>query len=184
MSDTRVVEAALIGVELVVLTDSDNRKYTFSTATEANAKVKIKEGESVELVIKNVLKGARQYDDVILGVDIEFKDNMFLPEVVGLLQGGVVQMEAEGRFKKYSAPVAGVPAELKKFTVDIYTAHMDTASNILGYVKLGLPNGKGKPVELPFSDGAFFAPTYTITTRPSTGQPPYTLEYVDTLPII
>lgn len=181
---SNVVETALIGVALVVLTDEDNRKYSFTTATEVTFQTRIKEGEKIPLVIKNVLKAQKNYKDVILGIDIKFKDNMFLPEVVELLQGGVAQMKAEGQFERYAPPAAGVEYESKRFTVDVYSEHIDTSSQILGYAKFSFPNGQGKPIEMASKDGEFFAPEYTVITAPLKGQPPYTIEYVDTLPVI
>lgn len=89
-----------------------------------------------------------------------------------------------GEFKSYTPPPAGSAPGLETFTVDIYTEETDTSGEILGYVKLSLPNGKGEPVELAFEDNKFFAAKYSITTAPAKGEPPYTIEMVDALPVI
>jgi len=184
MSDN-VKELPLIGVALVVLTDKDDKKYSFSTATKANAKLDIEEGKKTELIIKGALKAMKKFPSVIKGVAVEFEDNMFLPEVVCLLQGGVVEIDTDkSKFKSYTPPAAGGTPDLDSFTVDIYTEETDTSGDIVGYAKLSLPNGKGEPVDLAFEDDKFFAATYTINTAPSTGQPPYKIEMVDSLPVI
>lgn len=177
-----VIQKALTGVALVVLTDRYDNKLSFSTATKANAKVLIETGKKSELIIKGVLKAQKKFDSTIKGVDVEFQDNMFLPEVVALLQGGTVVKDEEGNFISYIPVVAGAAPNLDSFTVDIYTEETDTSGEILRYAKLSLPNGKGEPIELGFEDDRFFAAKYTIKTSPSTGSPPYTIEMVDSLP--
>ncbi len=183
MSDN-VVEKALIGVSMVVLTDKAGKRYGFTTSTKAAAKVIIEEGKKIELVIKGVLKAQRKFDSTIKGVDLEFSDNMFLPEVVALLQGGAITRDATGNFVSYTPPVAGSVPNLERFDIDIYTEVTDASGEVLGYAKLSFYNGKGEPVELSFEDDKFFATKYTIKTAPATGQPPYTLEMVYSLPVL
>lgn len=177
-----VLEKALTGVSLVVLTDKSGARYSFSTATKANAKVLIETGKKTELIIKGVLKAQKQFDSTIKGVDVEFQDNMFLPEVVALLQGGTVVKDADGNFMSYTPPAAGAAPELDSFDVDIYTEETDTSGLTLRYAKLSLPNGKGEPIELGFEDDKFFSAKYVIKTAPNAGQPPYTITMVDELP--
>ena len=177
-----VVEKALIGVAMVVLTDKAGKRYSFTTSTKADAKVEIEEGKRVELVIKGVLKAQRHFDSTIKGVQVTFEDNMFLPEVVALLQGGTVVKDAEGRFVSYTPPVAGHAPDVEPFDIDIYTEETDTSGLVLGYARLSLPNGRGEPVELSFEDDRFFAARYTIHTAPASGEPPYTITMVEALP--
>ncbi|MCL2874255.1 MAG: hypothetical protein FWE29_04905 [Defluviitaleaceae bacterium] len=176
------LEKALTGVSLVVLTDKEGRAYSFSTATKANAKVLIENGKRTELIIKGILKAQRQFDSTIKGVEVEFQDNMFLPEVVAVLQGGTVTKDAGGNFMKYIPPVAGFKPELNSFNVDIYTEETDTSGITLRYAKLSLPNGKGEPIELGFEDDRFFSARYIIKTAPRAGEAPYVIEMVDELP--
>ncbi len=179
-----VIQKALTGVALVVLTDKNGKNYSFSTATKANAKVLIEAGKKSELIIKGVLKAQKKFDSTIKGVDVEFRDNMFLPEVVALLQGGTVVKDENGKFLSYTPVVAGAAPNLDSFAVDIYTEETDTSGEVLGYVKLSLPNGKGEPVELGFEDDKFFSAKYVIKTYPATGMPPYIIETVDELPVV
>ena len=179
-----VLEKALTGVALVVLTDKEGKQYSFSTATRANAKVLIESGRRTELIIKGVLKAQRQFDSTIKGVDIEFQDNMFLPEVVALLQGGTVVKDSEGNFMRYTPPLAGSKPELDSFDVDIYTEETDTSGLALRYAKLSLPNGKGEPIELGFEDDRFFSAKYIVKTAPRAGEAPYVIEMVDELPVV
>ncbi|MCL2352619.1 MAG: hypothetical protein FWC55_08830 [Firmicutes bacterium] len=183
MAFDNTVEKALIGVAMVVLTAEDGKRYTFSTSTRANAKIVIEAGKKIELVIKGVLKAQKKFDSAIKGVDVEFDDNMFLPEVVALLQGGSIARDGNGNFLSYTPPAAGSAPNLGKFDVDIYTEETDTSGEIIGYVRLALPNGKGEPVELTFDDSRFYAAKYTISTAPSPGQAPYVIEAVERLPL-
>jgi len=182
MAVDNTVQKALIGVAMVVLTGPGGERYSFSTSTKANAKIVIEQGKKIELVIKGVLKAQKKFDSAIKGVDVEFEDNMFLPEVVALLQGGSVAKDEDGNFLAYTPPAAGSAPNLSKFDVDIYTEETDTSGEITGYVRLSLPNGKGEPVELTFDDSKFYAATYTISTAPSPGQAPYVIEAVGSLP--
>ncbi len=179
-----VIEKALTGVALVVLKDKKNKTYSFTTATMANAKVNIEEGKKTELIIKGVLKAQKKFDSTIKGVDVEFQDNMFLPEVVALLQGGTVEKDTQGRFVKYTPIPAGTAPNLESFDVEIYTEETDTSGQTLRYAKLTLPNGKGEPVELNFEDDKFFSAKYVIKTYPAYGEPPYKIEMVTSLPAI
>ncbi len=179
-----VIQKALTGVALVVLTDKSGKRYSFSTATKANAKVLIEAGKKSELIIKGVLKAQKKFDSTIKGVDVEFQDNMFLPEVVALLQGGTVIKDEDGNFLSYTPVVAGEAPNLDSFSVDIYTEETDTSGEILRYVRLSLPNGKGEPVELGFEDDKFFSVKYVIKTSPPSGLPPYVIETVDQLPVV
>ena len=175
-------EKALIGVALVVLTDDRGKKYSFSTSTKASAKVIIEEGKKVELVIKGALKAQRKFDSTIKGVEVTFEDNMFLPEVVALLQGGIVDKTDNNAFSMYTPPDIGMPPKLRNFDIDIYTEETDTSGRVLGYARLTLFCGKGEPVELGFEDDKFFAARYTIKTAPPNGMPPYMISMVKTLP--
>lgn len=183
---TSVTESALADVALVVLTDKDDNAYSFTTATQVNAKVRVKEGATTELIIKGVLKAQKINTDTVLGVDLEFQDNMFLPEVIQLLQGGTLThaSETENEVTGYTAPLVGSAFTPSKFNISIYTASYDTEGAITGYLKIDFPNGKGKPVELSFEDDKFFAPKYTIISTPSNGQAPYSITKVTTLPSI
>ncbi len=183
MSDN-VIEKALTGVALVVLTDKYGKKYSFTTASKANAKVAIEAGKKTELIIKGVLKAQKKFDSTIKGVDVEFLDNMFLPEVVALLQGGTVEKDENGRFISYTPVSAGTAPNLESFDVDIYTEETDTSGQTLRYARLILPNGKGEPIELGFEDDSFFSAKYIIKTAPSAGEPAYKIEMVDSLPVI
>ena len=65
-----------------------------------------------------------------------------------------------------------------------YTAIYDAAGLITGYEKISYPNCQGTPVALSSEDGAFRAPEYVINSSPNSGEAPYVISYVDTLPTI
>ena len=65
-----------------------------------------------------------------------------------------------------------------------YSAQYDSSGAIVQYEKITYPNCIGVPVSFSSEDGAFRAPEYTINSAPKTGEAPYKIEYVATLPIL
>ncbi|GAA0106667.1 hypothetical protein UT300013_32910 [Paraclostridium sordellii] len=167
-------------VELV-LKDGSQKTLEWNTASEVEMEVQISEGESVQQVIKGVLKAQKRAEDVITGVKLTFKDNSCAPEVLKALQGGSITLSEgdTGTFKKYSAPAAGEKIAQPKFDVNIYTDEYDEAGDFVKQIKWTFPNGKGKPIKPSFKDNEFFVAEYEIMTAPSAGQSPYEITVVE-----
>ena len=70
------------------------------------------------------------------------------------------------------------------FTLNAYSAIYDAAGLVTGYEKIAYPNCQGTPVALNSEDNVFRAPEYTINSAPKTGEAPYKITYVKTLPTV
>lgn len=178
-------EKYLTDIALIVLTtkETNPRVLTWDTASKATAKINIEETKGVKLIVKKVLKAQKKDGKVITGCEVTFEDNVFLPEVVQIVQGGELIME-EGKFQRYDAPITGDIKEAVVFDLDVYTANYNAAGVITGYTKIAFPNCTGQPINLETEDDKFFAPKFTIASAPNTGQAPYYMEDCDALPVI
>lgn len=68
------------------------------------------------------------------------------------------------------------------FTLNIYTEEKDTDGETAGYLKLTCKHCKGSPAKFTVKDGDFYAPEYTIKSRPKKGEKPLSITQVDELP--
>ena len=111
---------------------------------------------------------------------------MFNPELVLVLQGGTITYDTTDTSKvvSYQPPVAGSDDTGEVFKLNAYSAQYNAAGQIVNYEKITYPNCTGNPVAFSAEDGAFRAPEYTITSAPNTGEAPYVITYVDSLPVL
>lgn len=186
MANKKVTKMALIDVELVeiVAHNLEQDTYRWKTASNLDAELNITEGESTELIVNGTLIAQKKAKDVVTGSTLTVTDNVFSPEIVEFIQGGKAQYDELGNFISYKAPLAGEEVKLDKFDFNIYTAQRDVAGDIVSYIKVGFPNCNGKPVNIKLENGTFFAPEYTISSSPSTGEAPYTITAVEELPAL
>ena len=184
MANKKVTKMALIDVELVEIVAHNLAQdtYRWKTASNLDAELNITEGEATELIVNGTLIAQKRAKDVVTGSTLTVTDNVFSPEVVEFIQGGKAVYDEYGKFKTYTAPIAGEEVRLEKFDFNIYTAQRDVAGDIVSYIKVGFPNCSGKPVNIKLENGTFFAPEYTITSSPSTGEAPYTITAIEELP--
>lgn len=68
------------------------------------------------------------------------------------------------------------------FALDAYSAQYDASGQIVRYEKISYPNCQGTPFGVGAQDDTFRVPEYTINSAPKTGEPPYKISYVTTLP--
>ena len=155
-----------------------------TTGTQVNVDTELETTEGVKLVVKGVLIAQKREINTITGTTITLTDNVFNPEMVKMLQGGTIEYNADGSFKKYTPPVAGSEYNPEEFNLNLYTAHYDASGLVQGYEKVSYPNCTGNPVAFSAEDGTFAAPEYSIKSAPSTGSAPYTIDYVTTLPTL
>lgn len=155
-----------------------------TTGTNASVETELETTDAIKLIVKGVLIAQKREKNTITGTTITLTDNVFNPELVRILQGGTVEYDGEGNFKKYIPPVAGEDYQPIDFEVNLYTAHYDASGLVQGYEKLTYPNCTGQPLAFSAEDDTFAAPEYTIKSAPSTGGAPYTIEYVKTLPVL
>jgi hypothetical protein len=188
MPDTKIqrgTEIATIDVSLVTVQTNDSEvEIALDTANSIAVTVNSETTDAVKLIIKGKLKAQKGEQVTVTGNNIVLTDNVFNPEMVQILQGGIVEYDDTGAFKSYTPPNAGEDADITPFTLNAYSAIYGADALIKGYEKISYPNCQGQPIALSSEDGAFRAPEYTINSAPDVGQPPYKLEIVAELPSV
>lgn len=178
-------EIAVIDVSLVTVKTED-KEIGFDTASNIEVEAQMEEEEGVKLVVKGILRAQKPDQSTLTGHEITLTDNVFNPELVLILQGGTLEWDEieTNKLKSYKPPLAGQKSNATPFELCAYSANYDASGQIKGYEKITYPNCMGKPVVFNTEDGAFRAPEYTIISAPSTGEAPYTIEYVTELPAL
>ena len=184
MAINRGTELATIDVALVTVKTNDSEdELALDTANQVQVTVNSETTDAIKLIIKGKLKAQKGEQITVTGNNIVLSDNVFNPELVKILQGGTIEYAEDGKtFKKYTPPVAGSDVNSKPFTLNVYSAIYNAAALIIGYEKISYPNCQGQPIALSSEDGVFRVAEYTINSAPDTGEPPYVLEIVKTLP--
>lgn len=189
MSNTkkRAVGVATIDVELVVVRtkakNGDTTEIAVDTANKVEVKPQTEDTDAVKLVKKNKVIAQKLGTSIVTGNQITLTDNVFIPELVKIFQGGTITPnEADNKYPTYTPPVAGSTDKGEVFEMDIYSAVYDAAGLIDKYEKITYPNCQGLPISMSIEDGTFRVPEYTINSAPKTGEAPYTITYVDALP--
>ena len=188
-------EIATIDVSLVTI-EVDGNEFGFDTASSIEVEPQINEEDAITLVVKGILRAQKPAVSTITGNQITLTDNVFNPELVQVLQGGKIKYwtsaehttegDADAGFgiSSYTPPVAGSADKGKVFKLNAYSANYDASGQIVQYEKITYPNCQGVPVAFGSEDGAFRAPEYTINSAPKTGEAPYVISYVDSLPVL
>lgn len=191
---SRVHEIPTIDVVLVEIETAAGTHFALDTASKIGVEPQIETQEAVKLIVKGVLKAQKPSVATITGNQITLTDNLFIPELVKILQGGTIRYwtsadkttqgteETEFGISGYTPPVAGSSEKGEVFTLHAYSAQYDTSGQIVQYEKITYPNCQGVPVAFASEDGAFRAPEYTINSAPSKNQAPYDINYVAALP--
>ena len=183
MAISRGTELATIDVALVTVQTNDSEtELALDTANQVQVTVNSETTDAVKLIIKGKLKAQKGEQVTVTGNNIVLSDNVFNPELVVILQGGEIEYDDDGSFKKYTPPAAGADVNSKPFTLNIYSAIYNAAALCVGYEKVTYPNCQGQPVALSSEDGTFRVSEYTINSAPDTGEAPYVLEIVKELP--
>ena len=184
-----------IDVSLVTI-EVDDKEFGFDTANQIEVEVQTEEEDAVRLVVKGRLRAQKPQEVTITGHEITLHDNVFIPELVKILQGGTVYYytdsthtditteETDYGFAKYTPPLAGSNDKGKVFGLNAYSAIYNAAGVITGYEKTHYPNCQGVPVAFNSEDGTFRAPEYTINSAPNTGEAPYEISTVSSLPVL
>lgn len=183
MAINRGTELATIDVALVTVKTNDSEdELALDTANQVQVTVNSETTDAIKLIIKGKLKAQKGEQITVTGNNIVLSDNVFNPELVKILQGGEIEYNEDKSFKKYIPPVAGGDVNSKPFTLNVYSAIYNAAALVIGYEKITYPNCQGQPIALSSQDGTFRVAEYTINSAPDTGEPPYVLEIVKTLP--
>lgn len=188
-----------IDVSLVTVSYDNNGtevEIGFDTANQIEVEAQTEEQDAVKLIIKGKLKAQKPASTTITGHQITLHDNVFIPELVKLLQGGTIKYwqdanhtesgatETEYGVAGYTPPVTGSDDKGKVLTLNAYSAIYNAAGVITGYEKTMYPNCTGVPIAFNSEDDTFRAPEYKINSAPNTGQPPYDISYVKALPVL
>lgn len=186
-------EIATIDVALVTYKVGET-EIGFKTASQINVSVQSETTDAVKLIVKGVLYAQKREVTTVTGNTITLTDNLFIPELVKMLQGGTIkywqgedqssetESDAGHGVASYTPPVSGSEEEVQEGTLTAYSAIYDAAGLLTGYEKIEYPNCKGVPIALNSEDGAFRVPEYTINSAPNKGEAPYKISYVKELP--
>lgn len=180
-------EIPTIDVALVTIKPEDGEdEIALDTASKIEVTVNSETQDAIKLIIKGILRAQKLGSTVMTGHTIVLTDNVFNAEIVKIFQGGTITYKegSSGPISKYEPPVAGSADKGKVFQLCAYSAIYDEAGIIKGYEKITYPNCQGTPVALNSEDDVFRVAEYTINSAPKQGQAPYTLEYVDELPVV
>lgn len=179
------VTPASTGIEIGLQTAS---KLAVNPQTETQ--------DAVKLVVKGALLAQKPAETTITGNTLVLTDNVFIPELVKILQGGIIKYWAdEGKttegaedkgfgVSRYTPPVAGSREKGEVFVSKAYSAIYNAAGVVTGYECISYPNCQGIPVSFSSEDGVFRAPEYTINSAPDKGQAPYEITYLKELPTL
>lgn len=179
------VTPAKTGIEIGLQTAS---KLAVNPQTETQ--------DAVKLVVKGALLAQKPAETTITGNTLVLTDNVFIPELVKILQGGTIKYwsdadkTTEGTEDKgfgvarYTPPVAGSREKGEVFVSKAYSAIYNAAGVITGYECISYPNCQGIPLAFSSEDGVFRAPEYTINSAPDKGQAPYEITYLKELPTL
>jgi len=199
------VNLVTIEVERTVEVTGDNNEVTtqtavdefgFDTANQIEVSPQTEEEDAVKLIIKGKLKAQKPKQTTITGHEITLHDNVFNPELVKVMQGGTILYWTDDTKSQssenptdygvagYTPPVVGSDDKGEVFKLNAYSAIYNAAGIITGYEKTTYPNCQGVPVAFNSEDGTFRAPQYTINSAPNTGEAPYTIVYVSSLPTL
>lgn len=179
----RAVGIPTIDVSLVVVrtgTEDSGVEIAVDTANKVGIEPQTETEEAVKLTKLGRLLAQKPATTTITGHQITLTDNVFIPELVKIFQGGTI--EGTGTSLVYTPPVAGSNEKGEVFEMDFYSAEYDASGQIVKYEKITYPNCQGTPITINTEDGAFRLPEYTINSAPKTGQAPYTISYVESLP--
>lgn len=170
-----VVRTGMVGGD-----DSNATEIAVDTANKVGVEPQTETTDAIKLVKLGRLIAQKPATTTITGHQITLTDNVFIPELVKILQGGTVK--GTGDTLTYTPPVAGSTDKGQVFELDCYSAQYDASGQIVRYEKITYPNCQGTPVAMSSEDDVFRVPEYTINSAPKEGEAPYKISYVKTLP--
>ena len=172
-----------IDVSLVVVRVGDSTngtEYALDTASKVGVETQTETTDAIKLVKLGKLLAQKPQQVTITGTQITLTDNVFSPTLAKILQGGTIS--GSGDSLVYTPPVAGSSDKGSVFELDCYSAQYDASGQIVRYEKITYPNCQGTPFGVDSEDDTFRVPEYTINSAPKTGESPYKISYVTTLP--
>lgn len=183
----RGTEIPTIDVVLVTIQPyGSESELALDTANKLGVTVASETTDKVPLIVKGRLIAQKPAKTTITGHTLILTDNVFIPELVKILQGGTIKYDAEDATKVvgYTPPVVGSDEKGELFKLNAYSAIYNAAGVITGYERVSYPNCQGVPVAFNTEDGVFRASDYTINSAPANGEAPYDMDVVIELPAI
>lgn len=191
-------EIPTIDVVLVTVgpVEEGGDEIALDTASNIQVSPQIETEDAIKLIVKGRLVAQKPAVNTMTGNAITLTDNVFNPELVQILQGGVIKYWADADqdstsdtdagfgVASYTPPVAGAMSQQKVFPLNAYSAIYNAAGVITGYEKITYPNCQGVPVAFNSEDGVFRVSEYTINSAPAEGEAPYVINYVKELPSV
>lgn len=176
------IDVSLVVVRIGVVDGDDTNaiEIAVDTANKVGVEPQTETTDAIKLVKLGRLIAQKPATTTITGHQITLTDNVFIPELVKILQGGTVK--GTGDTLTYTPPVAGSTDKGQVFELDCYSAQYDASGQIVRYEKITYPNCQGTPVAMSSEDDVFRVPEYTINSAPKEGEAPYKISYVKTLP--
>lgn len=176
------IDVALVVVR-VGMADGDDSNATeiaVDTANKIAVEPQTETTDAIRLVKLGRLIAQKPATTTITGHQITMTDNVFIPELVKILQGGTVKGTDDTL--TYTPPVVGSTDKGQVFELDCYSAQYDASGQIVRYEKITYPSCQGTPVAMSSEDDVFRVPEYTINSAPKEGEAPYKISYTKTLP--
>lgn len=182
-AEIATIDCCLVTIETTG-SDGTTSEFGFDTANKVEVEPQIEETDAVKLVVKGILRAQKPKESTLTGNQITLTDNVFNPELVVVLQGGEIVYDTTDTTKivGYNPPKAGDSDKGEVFGLNCYSAQYDASGQIVQYERIHYPNCQGQPVAFNAEDGTFRTPEYTINSAPKTGERPYVITYVDSLP--
>ena len=182
ITEKATIDVARVTVSAPKVGDTPAVELVMNTASKVAVTANIETQDAIKLIVKGVLKAQKPAQHTITGNTIVLTDNLFIPELVQILQGGTITKDASGNITGYTPPLVGEERKATQFVLNLYSAIYNAAGHVTGYEKTSYPNCEGTPIAMNSEDNVFRAPEYTINSYPNVGQAPYSIEYVDALP--
>ena len=176
------IDVSLVVVRTGVVDGDDTNaiEIAVDTANKVGVEPQTETTDAIKLVKDGKLISQKPARTTITGHQITLTDNVFIPELVKILQGGTV--EGSGDSLTYTPPVAGSTDKGQVFELDCYSAQYDASGQIVRYEKITYPNCQGTPTAMSSEDNVFRTPEYTINSAPKEGEASYKISYTKTLP--
>lgn len=156
--------------------DATGNIYRTNKCDELSYSAVVSDGAETILRVKNEILAVNKFEDIQYGSDLSFKQVIFNVDMLAAIDGGTVTEEGG-----YEPPAVGTAVERKEWDISTYQ-EVKSGAQKGKYCKTTYKKCKGKPVSYSQKDGEFVAPQYTTSSRPASGELPYTIEYVETLP--
>lgn len=193
MATQRGHEIPTIDVVLVTIKPANDPSATeigLNTATKIAVSPQIETNDAIKLIVKGRLIAQKPVQNILTGNAITLTDNVFIPEVVRMLQGGTIKywqeedQTTEGEndmgfgVSSYTPPTASTGLKGEVLILTAYSAIYNAAGIITGYEKIEYPNCQGVPISLSSEDNVFRVSEYTINSAPAEDESPYKITFL------